>query len=182
MIPGFVVYAGGRVEMTHYITEIVTENKWINGIDILDGTGTVIASSSSQNKKGKLFWEQTTISSIKDKNGNIINYVAIKEDITKLKENEQILKTQNEELHLIGNQLSEQNRLLLESKNRFSNLFEKSPVSLWEEDFSEVKLLLEKKSKQASNLKLYLDENPDFVYECASKVKILNDKKTLNSL
>jgi len=128
----------------------------------------------NKTKKGKLFWEQTTISPIKDKNGDIINFVAIKEDITKLKENEQILKTQNEELHLIGNQLSEQNRLLLESKNRFSNLFEKSPVSLWEEDFSEVKLLLEKKSKQVPNLKLFLDENPDFVYECASKVKVLN--------
>lgn len=40
-----------------YLTEIITENKWINNIEIIAETGTVIASSGMRNEKGKLFWE-----------------------------------------------------------------------------------------------------------------------------
>lgn len=40
-----------------YLTEIVTENEWINDIDIMDSSGTVTASSGIQNEKGKLLWK-----------------------------------------------------------------------------------------------------------------------------
>lgn len=45
-----------------------------------------------QNKKknGELFWEFATISSITDSNGNITNFIAVKEDITERKRQEQI--------------------------------------------------------------------------------------------
>lgn len=39
----------------------------------------------NKSKSGKLFWEQTTITPIKDTDGNIINFLAIKEDITEQK-------------------------------------------------------------------------------------------------
>jgi PAS domain S-box-containing protein len=39
-----------------YLNEITIENKWINDIDIIDTTGTIIASSGIQNEKGELFW------------------------------------------------------------------------------------------------------------------------------
>ena len=47
-----------------------------------------------QNKKksGELFWEFVTISSIKDQDGQIINFIAVKEDITERKRQEQIQK------------------------------------------------------------------------------------------
>ncbi|WP_180335764.1 PAS domain S-box protein [Labilibaculum filiforme] len=47
-----------------------------------------------QNKKkcGELFWEFASISSIKDESGQIINFVAVKEDITERKRQEQIQK------------------------------------------------------------------------------------------
>jgi signal transduction histidine kinase len=47
-----------------------------------------------QNKKknGELFWELATISSIKDENGQIINFIAVKEDITERKRQDQIQK------------------------------------------------------------------------------------------
>ncbi|WP_372794542.1 PAS domain S-box protein [Lutibacter sp.] len=128
----------------------------------------------NKNKNGRIFWEQTTITPIKSEKGELINYLAIKENITELKENQKLLEKQNEELNLVSSELSEKNTSLLKSKNRFSNLFEKSPISLWEEDFSEVIALLDRKSKQTSNLKKYLNENQDFVLKCASKVKVLN--------
>ncbi len=38
-----------------YLTEITLENKWINDIDIIDLSGTIIASSGTQNETGQLF-------------------------------------------------------------------------------------------------------------------------------
>ncbi|MCF6169006.1 PAS domain-containing hybrid sensor histidine kinase/response regulator [Lutibacter sp.] len=139
-------------------------------------------------KDGLLYWVQITITPLKNCEGEIINYLAILEDITekkndekKLKEayqiiqkNEEYLKNKNKELKLITNELSKKNNLVVESKNRFHKLFEQSPVSLWEEDFSKIKLLLNKKKKEIKNLKEYLNHNPDFVTQCLSNLKVLN--------
>jgi len=102
------------------------------------------------------------------------NFLGTIQDITERKRSEQALKEQNKELIVLSKKLSEKNKLILESQRKFKNLFDKSPVSLWEEDFSEVKLILNKKQTEVSDLKKYLDENPDFVNECVSKMKILN--------
>jgi len=45
----------------------------------------------NKKKNGELYWEQATISPIKNSNGEITNFVAIKEDITKRKESERKL-------------------------------------------------------------------------------------------
>lgn len=100
--------------------------------------------------------------------------ITITNDITHLKKIEQDLLTQNKELKQISDELSEKNRLLFDSQSKYKNLFEQSPVSLWEEDFYEVKQLLNSKIAETDDLKIYLDENPDFVNECASKIKIIN--------
>ena len=42
----------------------------------------------NRSKNGNLFWEQTTITPIKDSKGKIINFLGIKENITALKESE----------------------------------------------------------------------------------------------
>lgn len=100
--------------------------------------------------------------------------ITITNDITHLKKIEQDLLNQNKELKQISDELSKKNRLLFDSQSKFKNLFEQSPVSLWEEDFYEVKQLLNKKIAETDDLKTYLDENPGFVNECASKIKIIN--------
>ncbi len=47
----------------------------------------------NKHKNGILFWEQVTISPIKNDDGEIINYLAIKENVSALKESEVRLKT-----------------------------------------------------------------------------------------
>jgi PAS domain S-box-containing protein len=49
----------------------------------------------NKKKNGELFWEQVSISPIKDENNQIVHFVAIKHDITEIKENER--KLQNSE-------------------------------------------------------------------------------------
>ncbi|WP_298286280.1 PAS domain-containing protein [uncultured Lutibacter sp.] len=76
-----------------------------------------------QNKKkdGKLFWEQTTISPIKDNQGTIINYLAVKENITALKESEKELKLA-QEIAQIGNFNLDLKTNLFTSSNSFDKI------------------------------------------------------------
>ena len=84
-------------------------------------------------------------------------------------------QSQNEELRTTINEVSQINKQLAENKKSYHNLFEHNPISLWEEDLSEVKKLLEAKKKTGiTDFKEFFNENPDFVFLCASKIKILN--------
>ncbi len=61
------------------------------------------------------------------------------------------------------------------SEARFRDLFENSPVSIWEGDFSEVKAYLENlKDQNVDDFEAYLDEHPDTVVRCAEHVSILD--------
>jgi PAS domain S-box-containing protein len=63
---------------------------------------------------------------------------------------------------------------LHESEKRYRGLFEDSPVSLWEEDFSEVKKYIDTlKDQGVKNFKKYVSEHPDVIFDCAKKVKVL---------
>ncbi|HRQ23817.1 MAG TPA: PAS domain S-box protein, partial [Anaerolineales bacterium] len=66
-----------------------------------------------------------------------------------------------------------------ESEERYRVLFENSPVSLWEEDFSAVKIKLDE-LKQAGvvDFEAYLSEHPETVKELASLVRILDVNET----
>jgi len=60
-----------------YLTEIVSENKWIDDIDLLNHDGTIVASSGIQNEKGDLFWHLRSeykaiyLAAIKAKQGQV---------------------------------------------------------------------------------------------------------------
>lgn len=54
----------------------------------------------NKRKDGALFWEFATISPVKDENGKITHYVAVKEDITTRKEIEHALSESREQLDL----------------------------------------------------------------------------------
>ncbi len=80
--------------------------------------------------------------------------VAVYDDVTKSKETEEALR-QNE--------------------NLFRTLFEQSPISLWEEDFSNVKNWIEEKKREGiSDLGIYLRDHPEDFRGCASMVKVIH--------
>jgi PAS domain-containing protein len=64
---------------------------------------------------------------------------------------------------------------LKESRERYRALFQSSPVSLWEEDFSAVKQLFDElRGTGVTDLAGYLDEHPEEVRRCAALVRILD--------
>jgi PAS domain S-box-containing protein len=68
---------------------------------------------------------------------------------------------------------------LRETESRYRSLFEDSPISLWEEDFSAVKQRLDAlKDADVTNLSAYLADHPEFVRECIGLVRVLDVNKT----
>ncbi|WP_372746361.1 PAS domain S-box protein [Lutibacter sp.] len=99
---------------------------------------------------------------------------ALVTDVTKLKVASNKLKSRNHELSELSVELFKSNKKLKELSSRFINLFEESPISILEEDFSEVIECIHQKKSETNDFKKYLDENLDFVKHCTNKIKILN--------
>ncbi|CAA7611601.1 Signal transduction histidine kinase [Magnetospirillum sp. LM-5] len=59
------------------------------------------------------------------------------------------------------------------NEERYRELFARSPVSLWEEDFSAVRQAIEAVSHDITDISTYLDQHPQFVRDCAAKVRII---------
>lgn len=54
-------------------------------------------------------------------------------------------------------------------------IFEHSPVSLWIEDFSQIKLLLETiRSRGITDFRTFMDVHPEFVRQCMSEIRVLD--------
>ncbi|MBT4003041.1 MAG: PAS domain S-box protein [Chloroflexi bacterium] len=72
--------------------------------------------------------------------------------------------------------ISEQKNIkkqIIESEANFKSLFDDSPISLWEEDFSPVKKYIDTlMNKGISNFNNYFTDNPDEIKKCAHLVKI----------
>ncbi|MEM3562475.1 MAG: MEDS domain-containing protein [Candidatus Jordarchaeaceae archaeon] len=66
-------------------------------------------------------------------------------------------------------------RALRESEDRYRGIFENSPISLWEADFSKVKAFIDKiRSSGVKDLRTFFDSEPETLHKCASMVKIIN--------
>lgn len=64
---------------------------------------------------------------------------------------------------------------LRESEARYRSLFDESPVSIWEADWSGLKLFIDELRAQGiSDLKAHLDANPDVVADAVSRIKIID--------
>lgn len=72
-------------------------------------------------------------------------------------------------------------RQLAESELYAKALFENSPVSLWVEDFSAIRELLEDvRATGVSDFRTFLEVHPDFVTRCASEIRVLSvNRQTL---
>ena len=66
-------------------------------------------------------------------------------------------------------------RELAASENHARGLFEHSPVSLWVEDFSSIKRLLDEiRERGIEDFRVFTDVHPEFVQRCMSEIRVLD--------
>ncbi|MFA7437911.1 diguanylate cyclase domain-containing protein [Castellaniella sp.] len=67
-------------------------------------------------------------------------------------------------------------RRLAQANERFAReLFSQAPVSLWVEDFSQIKVLLDEVRAQGiSDFRTFLDVHPEFVRRCQAEIRVLD--------
>jgi signal transduction histidine kinase len=91
---------------------------------------------------------------VRGENGNVAGAVEVTREISVQKRAEEALR---------------------ESEARYHSLFEDSPISLWEEDFSEVKRIIDGlRDLGVSDFRTYFEGHPEAVVRCAGMVKILD--------
>jgi diguanylate cyclase (GGDEF)-like protein/PAS domain S-box-containing protein len=70
-----------------------------------------------------------------------------------------------------------------ESEQRYHGLFEHSPISLWEEDFSQAKRTIDAlKALGVTDFRRYFSEHPELVADCLAMVKVLDINQATLSL
>ncbi len=102
-----------RFLKTDYHEKSVYENMWKR----LSSGNTWTGEFCNKKKNGELYWEKVAISPIKDSSGNIINYVAVKENITEWKKNK------DERLHLEKLVKTSVNEIYIFDKNTYKFTF-----------------------------------------------------------
>jgi diguanylate cyclase (GGDEF)-like protein/PAS domain S-box-containing protein len=69
--------------------------------------------------------------------------------------------------------------ILVDREEHFQGIFDRVPISIWEEDFSQVKLRLDGlRAGGISDFMAFCNQNPDFVSETIALVKILTVNQT----
>lgn len=63
---------------------------------------------------------------------------------------------------------------LREAENRYRNILDTAPVSIWEEDFSDVKRMVDALVLETDDVRSYLDEHPEFVQRAIKLIRILD--------
>ncbi|NQU87170.1 MAG: PAS domain S-box protein, partial [Mariniphaga sp.] len=77
----------------------------------------------NKKKNGELHWEYTSISPLRNSKQEIINFIAVKEDITERKEIEQKLKEYTEELELFNKAMVDRELKIIEMKEEVNSLY-----------------------------------------------------------
>ncbi len=81
-------------------------------------------------------------------------------------------------LALQQKELIEKNKIIYKAGLHYQNLFENSPVSLWEENITEVMSILNSiPFSEKNSIIEYLNQNPKIVSNCINSIKILNVNK-----
>ena len=103
---------------------------------------------------GRQIWLLTSKLPLRGPAGAIVGLVGIDRDVTKSRRAEEALR---------------------ESELRFRSIFERSAISLWEEDISELRAALNALAKSGvSDLRGYLDAHPEFVMQAIRMIKVVD--------
>lgn len=104
-------------------------------------------------KDGSIVWVNRTVSLARDHFNQPKYFIAVIEDITLRKQTEQACQ---------------------ESETRYRDLFENSPISLWEQDFSGVKAALDRlRAEGVTDFRAYFEGHIGAVKECLAQVKLI---------
>ncbi|MEK7786090.1 MAG: PAS domain S-box protein, partial [Chloroflexota bacterium] len=111
----------------------------------------------NKTKDGRLVTVEGSANPILDEQENILGFLAIQRDITERRRAEEALQ---------------------ESEKRFRSLFEDSPISLWEEDFSLVATYLDElRHSGVTDFRAYFEDHLEAVAHCATMVKVIDINK-----
>jgi PAS domain S-box-containing protein len=107
-----------------------------------------------RHKNGDYRWIREEANALREANGKPIEVYGYWTDVTARKQAEEALR---------------------ESESKYRRLFESSPISLWDEDFSEVKKYLDElRGRGVRDFRTYFQEHPEDVTRCSELVKVLD--------
>lgn len=105
-------------------------------------------------KDGTTIWAETMVRRLYDANNIPLGYQGISRDITDRLDAERVIK---------------------ESEQRYRTLYESSPISLWEEDLSDLKLYFDElKAQGVTDFTTYFQEHPEAVAHCATLIRVID--------
>ncbi|VVB97100.1 Methyl sulfide methyltransferase-associated sensor [uncultured archaeon] len=172
-LKGFIIYSNRAIQNIYdfspdelngkHVSELNVEPEFTRKVMLPDirTKGRWVGELTVKKKTGIKFPIWLTASLVKDSKGEPIALVGVIRDITERKHIERVLQ---------------------ESEERYRSLFEDSPISLWEEDSSEIKKYIDAlKSKEIEDLRTYFDRHPKEVALFASMLKVVDvNKATIN--
>jgi hypothetical protein len=69
--------------------------------------------------------------------------------------------------------------ILADSENHYQGLFDQVPISIWEEDFSQIKIKLDQiRHDGVTDVISFCDNNPGFVEELIASIKVISINQT----
>ncbi len=171
---GYIIYSNRAVERMYGFSGEEFRRKHVNEMNVdpdfaadiiipcIKKYGCWVGELMVRHRDGREFpvWLNTSL--VKNSKGEPIAMVGIIRDMTERRDFEEILRV---------------------SEERYRNLFEDSPISLWEEDGSNIKNYIDDlRSKGIEDFRRYFETHPEEVIRCTSMVKVVNVNKATVSL
>lgn len=171
---GYIMYSNRAVERMYGFSGEEFRRKHVNEMNVdpdfaadiiipcIKKYGCWVGELMVRHRDGREFpvWLNTSL--VKNSKGEPIAMVGIIRDMTERRGFEEILRV---------------------SEERYRNLFEDSPISLWEEDSSDIKNYIDDlRSKGIKDFRGYFETHPEEVIRCTSMVKVVNVNKATVSL